>query len=84
MTIGNIIMYLVIGLVSGWLVGLIWKGSGFGIVLDIILGIVGSFIGGFLFGLIGIHFHGIIGFIIAAVVGALLLLVIIRAISRGR
>jgi uncharacterized membrane protein YeaQ/YmgE (transglycosylase-associated protein family) len=80
----NIIMYLVIGLVSGWLVGMIWKGSGFGIILDIVIGIIGSFVGGFLFGLIGIHFHGIIGFIIAAIVGALILLALIKGISGRR
>ncbi len=82
MTLQGILILLFIGLVAGWLAGLIWKGGGFGLLWNLVIGVAGSFIGGFIFRLLGISFHGIIGSIIAALVGALLLLVIVNAIRR--
>jgi uncharacterized membrane protein YeaQ/YmgE (transglycosylase-associated protein family) len=82
MTLTSIIIILAIGLVAGWLAGLIWKGGGFGILWNIIIGVAGSFLGGWLLGLLGISFHGIIGSIVAALVGALVLLAIVNLIRR--
>jgi len=70
--------FLVIGLVSGWLAGLISRGGGFGIWGDLGTGVVGSFIGGYLFKLVGIAAVGTIGSIISSTVGALILLWVIR------
>ena len=50
----EIIIFILIGLVAGWLAGKIMKGKGFGLIGDIIIGIIGAFIGGFLFSLLGI------------------------------
>ena len=83
MTITDLIIFLVIGAVAGWLAGVIMKGGGFGLVGDIIVGVVGSLIGGWLFGLIGIAAGGLIGSIIAAVVGAIILIAILRLIKRA-
>ncbi len=82
MTLTGILVLLFIGLVAGWLAGLIWKGGGFGLLWNLIIGVAGSFIGGFLFRLVGISFHGIVGSIIAALAGALVLLVVVNAIRR--
>ncbi len=82
MTLTSIIILLAIGLVAGWLAGLIWKGGGFGILWNIIIGVAGSFLGGWLFRLLGISFHGIIGSIVAALAGALILLAIVNLIRR--
>ncbi len=82
MTLTSILVLLFIGLVAGWLAGLIWKGGGFGLLWNLIIGVAGSFIGGFLFRLVGISFHGIIGSIIAALAGALILLAVVNAIRR--
>lgn len=82
MTLTSILVLLFIGLVAGWLAGLIWKGGGFGLLWNLIIGVAGSFIGGFLFKLVGISFHGIIGSIIAALAGALILLAVVNAIRR--
>ena len=57
----DIIIFLVIGAVAGWLAGLIMKGGGFGLVGDIVVGIIGSVIGGWLFNLLGIAAGGLIG-----------------------
>ncbi len=74
----QIIWFLLIGIVSGWLAGMISRGGGFGIWGDLITGIVGSFIGGYLFSFIGISAYGTIGTIISSTVGAVILLWAIR------
>ena len=82
MAITDLIIFLVIGAVAGWLAGMIIKGGGYGLVGDIIVGVIGSLIGGWLFGLLGIAAGGLIGSIIAAVVGAIILLALLRLIRR--
>ncbi|RDK05012.1 GlsB/YeaQ/YmgE family stress response membrane protein [Cupriavidus lacunae] len=78
------IAWLVIGAVAGWLAGVLVKGGGFGLVVDIIVGIVGAFIGGWLAGLLGMSLGGgWVGSIITAVIGAVILLFVIRLIKRG-
>ncbi|CAB3797609.1 hypothetical protein LMG28688_04562 [Paraburkholderia caffeinitolerans] len=80
----GIIAWLIIGAVAGWLAGLLVKGGGFGLIVDIIVGIVGAFIGGWLAGLLGIHIgSGMISSIITAIVGAVILLFIIRLFRRA-
>lgn len=69
---------LVIGLISGWLAGMISRGGGFGIWGDLVIGVIGSFIGGFVFNLIGLSAYGIIGSIISSTIGAIILLWVIR------
>ena len=82
MDITNLIIFLAIGAVAGWLAGLLMKGGGFGIIGNIIIGIIGAVIGGFVFGLLGITTVGIIGSIITATVGAIILLFIAKLIKK--
>ncbi|MCF7352600.1 GlsB/YeaQ/YmgE family stress response membrane protein [Vibrio sp. CK2-1] len=77
----NIIMFLIIGAVAGWLAGQIMKGSGFGAIGNIVIGIVGSVIGGFTFSLLGLSSGGLIGSLVTATVGAVILLYISRLIK---
>ena len=80
----GIIAWLIIGAIAGWLAGVLVKGGGFGLIVDIIVGIVGAFIGGWLSGVLHISLGGgWIGSIITAVIGAVILLFIIRLIKRG-
>jgi uncharacterized membrane protein YeaQ/YmgE (transglycosylase-associated protein family) len=80
----GIIAWLVIGAIAGWLAGQVVKGGGFGLIVDIIVGIVGAVIGGFLAGALGISTGGgIIGSIIVAFIGAVILLFILRLIKRA-
>jgi uncharacterized membrane protein YeaQ/YmgE (transglycosylase-associated protein family) len=80
----GIIAWLIIGAIAGWLAGVLVKGGGFGLIVDIIVGIVGAFIGGWLAGVLGIHIGGgWISSIITAVIGAVILLFVIRLIRRG-
>jgi uncharacterized membrane protein YeaQ/YmgE (transglycosylase-associated protein family) len=77
------IYWLVVGLIAGWLAGLVMKGGGYGIIVDILLGIVGGFLGGWLFGRLGIWpAGGMLGSIIVAFVGAVILVGITRLLKR--
>ncbi len=79
----GLITFLVIGLLAGWLAGKIMKGSGFGLLGDLIVGIVGAYLGGWVFGILGLSAYGFLGSLIMALVGALLLLYIIRLVKKG-
>ena len=80
----GLIAWIVVGLIAGWLSGVVMKGGGYGILVDIILGILGGIVGGWLFGVLGImHGSGMIGSIIVAFVGAVILVGITRLIKRA-
>ena len=77
------IYWLVVGLIAGWLAGVVMKGGGYGIIVDILLGTVGGFLGGWLFGQLGIWpGGGMLGSIIVAFVGAVILVGITRLLKR--
>jgi uncharacterized membrane protein YeaQ/YmgE (transglycosylase-associated protein family) len=77
---GGIIAWLVVGLVAGWLAGMVMKGGGYGVIGDIVVGIIGAFVGGFVFSLItGGGTAGFWGSIAVAFIGAVILIAIVRA-----
>ena len=77
------VWFILVGLVAGWLAGVVMKGGGFGIIGDIIVGILGSLLGGFLFRSLGISAGGgLVGAIIVATIGAIVLIFILRLIKR--
>jgi uncharacterized membrane protein YeaQ/YmgE (transglycosylase-associated protein family) len=79
----GIFAWLVIGAVAGWLSGKLVEGSGFGLAIDIVVGIVGAVVGGYLAGFLGIAIGGgMISSIIVAVIGAVILLFAIRLFKR--
>jgi uncharacterized membrane protein YeaQ/YmgE (transglycosylase-associated protein family) len=82
MNLANVIIFLLIGGIAGWLAGVITKGSGFGVAGNIVVGIVGAFLGGFCFGLLGIVAYGFIGRLIFAVLGALLFTWLLRYVRK--
>ncbi len=69
---------LIIGLIAGWLAGKLMRGSGYGIVVDILLGLIGAVIGNWLFGQLGIVATGTIGSLATATVGAIVLVGVIH------
>ena len=78
------IAWIVTGLIAGWLAGQVMKGGGYGVIVDIILGLVGGLVGGWLFGILGIwHGGGMIGSIIVAFIGAVILVAITRMLKRA-
>lgn len=78
------IWFILIGLVAGWLAGVLMKGGGFGVIGDIVIGVVGALIGGFLFNALGVSTGGgLLGSIIVATIGAIILIVLLRLIKRA-
>ena len=71
---------IVIGILAGFLAGKIMRGRGYGLLIDLLLGIVGSMLGGMVFGLLGLYSSGIVGQLVVATAGAMLLIFIIRRI----
>jgi uncharacterized membrane protein YeaQ/YmgE (transglycosylase-associated protein family) len=83
MSLTGLFIFLAIGAVAGWLGGLIMKGSGFGLLGNILVGIVGAVIGGALFGMLGISASGLLGSIITATAGAVVLLFVASLVRRA-
>ena len=76
--------WIVTGLIAGWLAGKVMKGGGYGVVMDIILGLLGGVVGGFLFGMLGISRNGgMIWSIAVAFVGAVILVWITRLLKKA-
>jgi uncharacterized membrane protein YeaQ/YmgE (transglycosylase-associated protein family) len=76
--------FIIVGLVAGWLAGVVMKGGGFGVIGDIVVGIVGAVLGGWLFGVMGLTAGGgLLGAIVVATIGAILLIFIVRLIKRA-
>ena len=78
------IVTILVGVIAGFLAGQITRGSGYGLLMDMLLGIAGSIVGRFLFGLIGIHASGIIGSILLALIGAEILIWLVRFLKSRR
>jgi uncharacterized membrane protein YeaQ/YmgE (transglycosylase-associated protein family) len=78
------LVWIVVGLIAGWLAGQVMKGGGYGTVVDIILGLLGGILGGWVFGMLGIWpGGGMIGSIIVAFVGAVILVGITRLLKKA-
>jgi len=83
MSLENLIIFLVIGAIAGWLAGNIMKGRGFGLVGNIVVGIIGAIIGGYLFGVLGISIGGgLLGSIIVSTAGAAVLLFLVGILKK--
>ena len=81
----SIIVWIIIGLIAGWITGKLMKGSGYGALMDIVVGIIGALIGGFLAAHLGFGGnHGLTMSIIIAVIGAVILTLILRLITGNR
>ena len=77
----SILVILVVGIIAGWLAGKIVRGTGFGLLGDLVVGIAGAFVAAWLFPRLGIHLgSGIISEIIFSALGAIILLLVVRLI----
>ena len=76
--------YLLIGLVAGWLVSLVVKGNGSGLVMNLVLGVIGGLLGGWILSWFGVLAVGTFGSLVAALVGAVVLLWIAAAINKRK
>ncbi len=78
----HLLWFLVVGILAGWLAGKLTRGSGFGLLGDLLVGVVGAFIGGFVFRLLGVGAYGLIGSVVCATLGAVILVWLIRALRK--
>lgn len=78
----NLLYFLIVGAIAGFLAGKFSKGSGFGLIGNLIVGIVGAFVGGFLAGIIGLSAHGLVAEILIATVGAIVFLALLTFIKK--
>ena len=83
MELESILIILVLGAVVGWLAGLIVRGGGFGLIVNIVVGILGAFVGKYIFANLGISGgSGLTATLVSATVGAVILVVIISLIRK--
>ncbi len=82
----GILSWIIVGLIAGWLAGMVMRGSGYGVIGDIILGIIGGLVGGFLASAVFGVSNAVNGInlvsIVVAFIGAVILVAIIRAVAR--
>src|SRR6202043_33334 len=83
LSLSNILWWLIVGLIAGFLASRVMRGGGYGLIRDIVVGIIGALLGGWLAGLLGLGSFGLIGTIIVAFIGACILIAILHAVSGG-
>lgn len=80
----GLLVILFVGLVAGWLAGKVVRGTGFGIIGDIVVGIAGALVASFLFPKLGIRLGtGLVSEIVYSAIGAIILLVVVRLVRGG-
>jgi uncharacterized membrane protein YeaQ/YmgE (transglycosylase-associated protein family) len=80
----SLLVILFVGLIAGWLAGQIVRGTGFGIIGDILVGVVGAFIASLLFPRLGLHLgSGLVSEILYSAIGAIILLLVVRLLRNG-
>jgi uncharacterized membrane protein YeaQ/YmgE (transglycosylase-associated protein family) len=77
-----ILIWIISGIVAGWLTGIVMRGRGFGLLGDLIIGLLGGLLGGWLFGLLGIVATSLVGQVIIAFLGGVVLVAIVRALRQ--
>jgi len=84
MMISVLIWWIIVGLIAGWAAGKIMRGAGYGLVIDIVLGMVGAVVGGWIFNALDIYpGGGILGSIVVAIIGAMLLIWLSRLVKKA-
>jgi uncharacterized membrane protein YeaQ/YmgE (transglycosylase-associated protein family) len=79
-----LVYIILVGLVAGWATGKIMKGSGYGVFMDILLGIAGAIVGSWILRLLGFyHTGGLVPSILVAILGAVVLVAVVRAIKKA-
>ena len=81
----DLLYIIIIGAIAGWLAGQLWKGKGFGLLWNIIIGIVGAFVGGWLLGKLGVSIdlgNATLSLILTSVIGAIVVLFIASLLNR--
>lgn len=87
MDLQSLVILLLVGLIAGWLAGVIVKGYGLGLVGNMVVGVIGAFLAGWLLPTLGVGFslgNALLTSIVYATIGAIVLLLLLGLIRRGR
>ena len=76
--------YIIIGIFAGFIAGKLMRGGGFGLLVNLLVGVVGGVLGGWVFGLLGIATTGLLGSLITSTVGAVVLLWIVSLFNNRK
>jgi len=83
MDVTSLFIFLAVGAFSGWVASQIMRGGGFGLVMNIVLGIIGSILGDWVFGTLGISAgSGLVGTLITSISGAVVVLFLVSLFKR--
>jgi uncharacterized membrane protein YeaQ/YmgE (transglycosylase-associated protein family) len=81
----HFLWWIIVGLIAGWATGKIMKGSGYGVLADIVIGIIGAIVGGWIMGALGFASQGgMLYTILVAILGAVILTFLFRLIVGNR
>ena len=78
------VWFLLIGLCAGWLAGMLYKGGGFGLVGNLVVGILGAILGGFLAQQLGLAASSTLGVLLIATGGAIVLLALLQVVAKKK
>ncbi len=82
---GGLIAWLIVGVLAGWLAGIVMPGHGFGFIGDMVVGLIGAFLGGLLVDVLApSSTFGFWGSLFIAIIGACVLVAILHAVTRNR
>lgn len=76
------IVSLIVGALAGWLAGVVMKGSGFGALVNIILGLIGGIVGRLAFGLLGFSSHTLLSDIVVSFVGSVIVVWLVGQLNK--
>jgi len=79
----RILLWIISGIIAGWLTGLVMKGRGYGLLGNLVIGLLGGIIGGWLFSLFGLAARGWLGEIVVALIGGVVLVAIARLLRKA-
>jgi uncharacterized membrane protein YeaQ/YmgE (transglycosylase-associated protein family) len=79
----NFLVWIITGIIAGWLTGMVVKGKGYGLSGDLVIGLLGGVLGGWLFGLVGYSATNWLGQVLVAFVGGVVLVAIVRVLRRA-
>lgn len=79
----NFFVWIIAGIVAGWLAGLVVRGRGFGLIGDLVIGLLGGLVGGWIAGWVGLQTTSFLGQILVAALGGVVLVAIVRFLKRA-
>jgi len=77
------LLWVISGVVAGWLTGQVMRGGGYGLMGDLVMGLLGGLVGGWLFRLLGVAPAGHVGEIVVAFIGGVVLVAVVRFLRRA-